>query len=289
VRFRALDGLELGGTLHAEAGAPAPRTVVVLCAGGGVPAWRYARLARYLAAHGFPVLTFDYRGIGESRPARMRALAAGNEDWSEFDCGGAIAEMRKRYPDAELVAVAHSFGTFLVGGAPNAAEVSRYVFVGAHTGYCGDYLRRYRIPMTALWHGVMPALARVAGYFPGRRLRLGEDLPRDVARQWAGRRTPEFRPEEFAVDVARARAWLARHRGVTGRALVVGVADDAFATEAGTRRLLALYPGLAVTHERVAPADAGMKRMGHFGYFGRQAEAKLWPRIVAFLRDAGGT
>lgn len=288
VRFQALDGYDLGGTLYVSADHRPPRTVLLLCCGGGIPASRYARIARFLAAEGFPALAFDYRGIGDSRPARLRALRAGNEDWSEYDCGGAIAEIRRRFPEAELVAIAHSIGPLLVGGAPNVAEISRFVFIGAHTAYFGDYLDRYRLPMTVMWHGVMPVLVWVVGFFPGRALRLGEDIPRHVARQWATRRTPDFR-FEHAVDVARGRAWLQRHYDLEGRALVITIADDAFASEAGTRRLLAIYPRLQVEHERVRPADVGMKRIGHFGYFRRQGKALLWPRIVAFLRDVRRT
>jgi len=287
-RFSALDGYGLGGTLFAPgAGSPVKSAVLVNC-GGGIPATHYARFARFLATNGFPVVTYDYRGIGQSRPARLRGLASGNEDWSEFDCGGAIAELRKRYPAAELVAVAHSFGTFLVGGAPNVSEINRFVFVGAHTVYVGDYLGRYRVPMALLWHGVMPAVTRVVGYFPGRALRLGDDIPREVALQWAKRRRPELHAEH-GVDEPRTRAWIARHRAVRGQALVIGVADDAFATDKGARRLLSLYPGLRVQHERVAPADVGLKRIGHFGFFRRQGESTLWPRVVAFLRESPGS
>ena len=46
-----------------------------------------------------------------------------------------------------------------------------------------------------------------------------------------------------------------------------------------------MYPRLRVTHQQVGPADAGVKQIGHFGYFSRQAQAALWPRILAFLRD----
>jgi predicted alpha/beta hydrolase len=262
------------------------RTAVLVNCGGGIPAYRYARFARFLAANGFPVVTYDYRGIGQSRPASLRGLASGNEDWSEYDCGGAIAEVRRRYPTPEIVAVAHSFGTFLVGGAPNVAEIRRFVFIGAHTGYVGDYLRRYRLPMALVWHGVMPAITRAVGYFPGRALRLGDDIPRAVALQWSKRRTPELQAKH-GVDVTRTRAWIARHDPVKGRVLVIGIADDAFATEQGARRLLALYPGLRATHERVAPAEVGLKRIGHFGFFRRGG--RLWPPRC-FLREgpAGG-
>jgi len=288
VRFPALDGYELSGTIYTEEASLAPGIAVLFNCGGGIPASSYARFARFIAANSCPVLTYDYRGIGESRPARLRGVRAGNEDWSEFDCGGAIAEIRRRYPTAELVAIAHSFGTFLIGGPKNVAEISRFVFIGAHTGYFGDYRSPYRLPMAAIWHGLMPLLTHAFGYFPGRALRLGDDIPRQVALQWASRRSPEFRPEKASIDLARARTWVARHAGVTGHALVIVISDDAFATEAGTRRLLGFYPRLRVTYERITPAAIGLKRIGHFGFFRRQAEAMLWPHVVAFLRRQSG-
>jgi hypothetical protein len=31
------------------------------------------------------------------------------------------------------------------------------------------------------------------------------------------------------------------------------------------------------------PADAGLSRIGHFGFFGRKAGSVLWPRLIAQL------
>ena len=67
-------------------------------------------------------------------------------------------------------------------------------------------------------------------------------------------------------------------------ALLVSVSDDAFATTSGTKRLLSFYPRLfPVTHIEYNPADAGTRRIGHFGFFGRSAGAALWPRLLAHL------
>jgi predicted alpha/beta hydrolase len=48
------------------------------------------------------------------------------------------------------------------------------------------------------------------------------------------------------------------------------------------KRLLSYYPRLFPL-ERImyAPADAGTRRIGHFGFFGRRAGAALWPRLLA--------
>ena len=49
----------------------------------------------------------------------------------------------------EIIGIAHSIGALLVGGAHNSPEQAQLVMIGGHTGYYGDYHRRYRLPMTA--------------------------------------------------------------------------------------------------------------------------------------------
>jgi predicted alpha/beta hydrolase len=284
LRLRALDGYELGASLFTPRGSLPERRVVLLHGGAGIPAVRYRRFARYLAGAGIPVLSYDYRGMGRSRPAALRGFRASFEDWAEYDLGGAIAWLRGHFPRAEMTGIAHSIGSLLVGGARNAGEQARLVMIGAHTGYYGDYLRRYRLPMTAVWHGLMPSLTMLLGYFPARRLGLGEDLPEKIALQWAGRRSPELRPAGTAPGDERVQTLLDRCAALQRPALLISISDDAFATAAGSRRLLSYYPRLfPLQHIQFTPADAGVQRIGHFGFFGRNAGAALWPRLLAHL------
>lgn len=287
VALAAADGFRLSGTLFAPAAVASPRVAVLVVSGYGINARLYARFARFLAAAGVPALTFDCRGIAASRPRKLRGFRAVVEDWSELDCAAAIAHLRSHHPQAELVGIAHSFGALVLAGAPNVGEVSRFVFVGAHTGYVQDYLPRYRLPMALVWHRAMPALAKVVGFFPGRALRLGEDLPAGVALQWAARRDPDFQPDGSAAEVERAGRMMARFAQVKGRAFVVVFGDDAFATEAGMNRFLATLPGLTAEVRRIAPAEVGLRRIGHFGFFRRDAEAALWPIVTAFVCGDG--
>jgi predicted alpha/beta hydrolase len=285
MKFLALDGFELCGVHFESAIELAPTIAVVFAGGGGIPAKRYRHFAGFLASSGIPVLIFDYRGIGESRPPSLRGFKASAEDWSEWDCGGAIAWMRSRYPHAKLVGVAHSIGSLIIGGAPNIDECSRLVFIAAHTGYYGDYSQRYRLPMAVLWHGVMPVLTHLFGYFPARMLGLGEDIPSGMALQWAARRTPELRPEATSPDASRARAMLARFGNIKVPIFALSFADDAFATEAGTRRLLAVYSGVSARYKSVRPASVELRSIGHFGFFRQDAEATLWPMILDYVRS----
>lgn len=287
VHVRALDDYELGGIFYPAPLAVEPQRAAIVHCGAGIPAARYRRFAGFLAASGIPTLVYDYRGIGLSRPKALRGFRAAIEDWAEYDCGGALAWMRERFPNADLVGIAHSIGALLAGGAPNSAEHDRLVLVGGHTGYFGDYHPRYRVPMTAVWHGLMPAMTLMLGYFPASRLGLGEDIPARIALQWASRRSPDLRPHGIGPGYARVQALLDRCAALQRPALIVSISDDAFATEGGVKRLLSYYPRLFPL-ERImyTPADAGTRRIGHFGLFGRRAGAALWPRLLAQLEPS---
>jgi len=278
---RTADGARLVGTWFEPAHPRTASAAVLVVCGAGIPARFYEHFARYLAARGAAVLTFDYRGIGASREGSIRKLRSGMEDWAVQDIASGFAEVRKQHPDLPLCAVAHSVGTLLMGAAPDAARLRRLVFFGPHTGYWRDYGARWRWLLYGVWHVSMPALTRMVGYFPGKRLRLGEDLPPRVALDWAGRRRPELGRDPD--EARRFRQILSRYPEIRADTLVLSITDDAFAPPAAARRVLSLYPNLAVTQEIVAPADLKCRRLGHFGFLRRPASEFFWQRAAQWL------
>lgn len=282
-RLRAADGYELGAELHAAARPGHPRRVAVIHCGAGIAAARYRHFAHFLAEWGISVLTYDYRGIGASRPARLQALQATTSDWVEYDAAAAIAWLKSRFPSDLVLGISHSIGALALAAAPNAAEQDLLVFISPHTAYYGDYRRRYRIPMALLWHAVMPMVTRRLGYFPARRLRLGEDLPAGVALEWARRRSPDLRAAGAPGEGERSRRLLDRAAALNRPALALTVSDDAFATPAAAERLLSYFPGLRAEKLTLSPLEANVARLGHFGFFRREAGALLWPRLLSLL------
>lgn len=283
VRLRTEDGVILGATFHAAARPRGPRRVAVLHGGAGILQQRYRHFAAFLAEWGIPVLTYDYRGIGASRPASLRGFRATTADWVEFDAAAAIDWVRERFAEDELIGISHSIGGLALGAAPNAARQDRLVFIAPHTAYFRDYAPLYRLPMALIWHGLMPAATRLTGYFPARRLRLGEDLPAGIALEWARRLGPDLRPRGEEPEAQRARRLLDHAALLDRPALAVTVSDDAFATAAAARRLLSYFPRLRVQPVSVTPTEANLPRLGHFAYFRREPGATLWPRLLALL------
>lgn len=282
IEFTASDGERLAGTWFEPAlDRPTPSTAVVIVCGAGIPARVYYGLARYLAGRGAAVLTFDYRGIGASRAGSLRRMTSGMDDWALRDIGAALALARANYPDLPLCAVAHSVGTLMMGAAPGAAQLSRSVFIGAHTGYWRDYQAKWRWPLFLVWHAFMPSVTRVVGFFPGRALGLGEDLPRQVAYDWAARRQPALVKTER--DAHRFGPNLHRYAEFQAETLALSVSDDAFAPPQAAERLLAMFPRIAARRETVTPASLGCRRLGHFGFVRRGPGQYFWRRIAEWL------
>lgn len=285
--FAAADHYPLAGTLHRSATGAPPAACVVINAGAGIPSTYYSRFATWLAAGGLPVLTYDYRGIGSSRPTSLRGFQASVEDWGSKDCAAAVSTMAATFPGVPVVLLGHSVGCFATGFLQDPAPIAGLVFVAPHTGYYGDYAARQRPAMWLAWHAMMPLVTRAVGYFPGRRLGLPEDLPRGVALEWAARRRPDFRWNlllpDGTPDAARHAALQHRFAAFRGSALSIRVTDDAFSTAAGEARIEALFSGVRFEHALVKPADCGSRAIGHFGFFRARARETLWPRVRAWI------
>lgn len=260
----------------------AARGNVVVGGAMGVPQDFYAAFARWLAAQGWRVTTFDYRGIGRSRPARsLRGFRATLFDWAG-DYAAVIDHARAAGPDGPLLLLGHSLGAQLPGLLANQAQVNGLLGVAAGSGYWRENARRVRRVSPLFWFGLVPVATAVCGYFPGRRLRLIGDLPAGVAMQW--RRwclDPRYSvgAEGEAVRRRYAQARFPVH--------ALSIDDDEMVTLSGIRSLLSLYENAPSAVERISPREVGADRIGHLGAFRREREGDLWPRLAQRLAQLG--
>ncbi|EFH11149.1 alpha/beta fold hydrolase [Teichococcus cervicalis] len=271
LRLVAADGVPLGATLWPAAPGAMAGPVVVISPATSVRARYYGRFAAWLAAQGLDTLTFDYRGIGESRPARLRGFRAGWADWGELDLEAALRCALEHFPGRELALVGHSIGGLALGLAPSAGRAARLLSVGAQYAYWRDYAARERPRMLLKWHVAMPALTALFGYFPARRLGWMEDTPAGVARDWS---RMGARLEDQLRDGA---ALKARLGGVTAPLLAISLADDPHGTPAAVERLLAYFSACPRHRLHLDPVARGLGRVGHFAFFHSRFAATLWP------------
>lgn len=282
ISFRASDGFELKGHVY---GDPATaRAGLLIAPAMGVEQRYYADFAQWMAAQGWLVLSFDYRGMGASRPAGMRGSLKGLEadirTWAERDASAALDELDRRLGGAErpIHWLGHSLGGQILGLLPNRERVSRAITVGTGSGYWRENAAGLRRYVWWLWYVIVPLSLPLFGYFPGRRLRKVGDLPRGVMAQW--RRWCLDRDYMMGEGGAALRAQYAALRAPM---LSLAFTDDEFMSHRNTESLHGFYAGARPELRRIAPADVGVRRIGHFGFFRKHFEASLWPQVSAWL------
>ncbi len=247
----------------------------------GVLARYYHHYARFLAAHGFDVVTYDYRGIGASRPANLRGCGYRWREWGDKDFDAVLAWALARDGSAPVCVVGHSVGGALPGLAGHAPSIHRLLSVGGQFGCWRHYAPARRNRLFLKWHVAMPALTALCGYFPGRRLGWLEDLPAGVAYEWAFRR-PYL---EDNYPQRQCEAVLRGFDAVTAPILAVTLSDDDIATVPAIRAVLDRYRGAPRTQVLLRPADLGQESVGHFSLFHSRHATGFWLDTLLWLRD----
>ncbi len=274
------DGISLGGNLWHGTNYGRNGKVIINPATGVISKF-YHRYARFLAAEGFDVLTYDYRGIGNSRPVTLNHCGFRWRDWGEKDFDAAVHFMHKHKPETPLMVVGHSVGGYLPGLADNARRVERMLTVGAQYAWCGDYAPGSKLSMFFKWHIVMPALTAIYGYFPGSKLGWLEDLPAGVANEWS------FRRSRFEMNYPphEREKYLSRMASLKGEILAVSMMDDEFGTIPAVTRTLDYYEGADRTIVRLHPRDFGRDAVGHFNLFHDRHITDFWKDTLLWLQQ----
>jgi predicted alpha/beta hydrolase len=274
ITIAARDGFSLAASVFAPAN---PKAVVLINSAAAVPRRFYGGFAAYLAGQGFAVLTYDYRGIGGSRPASLRGFPGRMRDWATLDVAGALDHAAKTWPSLPLAYVGHSFGGQALGLIPNNTAVSRAWIVATQAGTWRliESPERYRVLLMMTVIG--PPVARVMGYLPGK-IGLGADLPKDVFLEWS---RWVASPRYFFDDATLGE--LGNFSNYRHPLRAVGIDDDPWATPPAIDLLVAAFTGAPVERVQIAPADVGATRIGHFGFFRAEHRDTLWHDAAEWL------
>lgn len=273
--FQTSDGWELKGDITS---GEEPKTAVLVSSGTGFPRHFYRHIANYLAKQGALVLTYDYRGIGESEGRGLATSGIDYPDWGRFDMVAAVDTLVKEAPDLRLTHIAHSVGGHFLGLMSNHNLIDRHAFISVGTGYFGGHHRRNLLLEMYFWWGLGSyALWRWGYVKPGGGWQ-GEALPPKLFktwRRWSHRRgyfQPDYSglmaPQHYDAVRAPIRSWVFE--------------DDPIATPQAGKDLLSCYPNAATEILQKTPADIGVRRIGHEGAF-RPGREALWAECWAWL------
>jgi predicted alpha/beta hydrolase len=277
IRVVARDGYMLSATWYI-ADNPDDK-VVLINAATGVRQEYYHDFATFLSKRGINVYTFDYRGIGGSRPEDISHMVADMKDWAK-DVDGMISHISHVHQRSRLVIIGHSVGGQLIGMANLARYAEALILVGAQTPYWKNYPGTWmKTKLLLFWRTIIPLFTKLFGYFPASRFGLFEDLPAQVALQWARwGRSREYIFQELP-DLRKSFACLEQP------ALMISFTDDVLAPLPAVLDLKKYFTGLKIDHRHYDPDDLAQQAIGHFGFFKRKLESAMWKEIELWIHQ----
>lgn len=272
----AADGYPLAAT-HFPADSD---QFIVMASATGVPRGFYRRFAEFAQARGLNVVTIDYRGIGDSKPATLKGFDMQYADWSTLDLAAAVNYAALR---GKVWLVGHSLAGHAIGQLPDANILQAAYVCGAGAGWHGWMPRPERYRVWAMWNVLGPIGTRIYGYHPMSKLGAGEDLPIGVYRDW--KRWCKL-PHYF-FDDPEAKAITDKFAEVR---IPIGAAvstDDLWAPPASRDAFFKGYSNAAVDPIDLLPTSLGVRQVGHMGYFRPQVGQVLWPQMLEWLAQHG--
>lgn len=276
------DGTPLALRTYAPQGAV--RGSVVIGGAMGVRQDYYAPFSQWLAAQGWQVTSFDYRGMGDSLPpGGLKGFQADLYDWAR-DYEAVIDHAKSSLPTQPLYLLGHSLGAQLPGLLRNAHQVNGLLSVAAGSGYWRENAPQLKRIVPYFWFILVPLATRLCGYFPGKRLRKVGDLPAGVILQWRKWCLhPRYSVGAEGVAVQQSYAQ------VKFPVVALSITDDELMTLRGIHSLMDLYENAPRRVLSIAPADLSVRRLGHFGAFRPEHQALLWPRLAQWLASFSAT
>lgn len=273
ILIEARDGFKLSATIRRP--LTEIKGVIQMNCGTGIPQKVYSNLAIYLTQYGYVTVTYDYRGIGNSKPKNLKGFEAKIEDWGILDMTSIFDWIISEFPNEKKIIIGHSMGGQLVGLMDNYQKIDKLVLIASSTGYWKDMSSPYKWLMPPLWFLFIPLTTFIYGYANAKKIRQGENLPKGVAIQW---RNWCINPNYFDDHFQKSNTSLFFDK-LRIPLKSIQIKDDPIANEITSDKILKYYKIANIEIEKISPEQLGVKKIGHTGFFSRQFKDTLWKNL----------
>ncbi|WP_312765147.1 serine aminopeptidase domain-containing protein [Epilithonimonas sp.] len=253
------------------------RKILLINSATGVKQQIYFSFAQFFSEQGFTVITYDYRGIGLSKPDKMKGFEASMRIWGAKDYKAVTNYIKTNFSDYQKFCLGHSVGALILGMNKDSGMFEEFIFVGTQNAFVGNLKFKTKIEAYIGFGIAQPLSTKLLGYFPADWFGLGESLPSGSAFDWRTlilnkKSTNKLleKSEDFSKNLAQ-------------KVFVVRAEDDAWLTEKGVKSLLKnTYPNLKPTYRLIKTSESEKNEIGHINFF-RSYNKKLWNIILERL------
>ena len=253
-----------------------PRAVVIINGATGVRQRYYEAFATWLAVErGLACVTYDYRDFGESLKRDLKSSQATMVDWAVHDPIAVRDHVWSLLPGVPIWHLGHSIGGMGLPFQDGVSGLGRVITVASGPVHLRDHPWPYRALAGAFWYGPAPLATKLLGYLPGRKLRVGPDLPSGVYWQWRKWCTTRGFFAGDIGDVLPYPDWTAVECPVR----IVVASDDDLVPPKAVWRTMDFYRDAVVTQKVLKPEAYGVDAIGHVGVFAEECRA-CWGDVI---------
>ncbi|ANF81888.1 alpha/beta hydrolase [Acinetobacter sp. NCu2D-2] len=271
-----VDGYPLSAVFYPSALADSKPFPVLICPATGIVKGFYHHFATWLQQQGYDTMVFDFRGIGGSLHEPLRQSKASIVQWGQRDIPAAIDALLAQTSAEKVIIVGHSAGGQLLGIVPNYDKVAKVVAVSGSTGHVKNIRGRTGFLAPIMFNVIFPIGRYTVGYGPTNKIGMGENLPKDVAREWAQFCSkPGYVINAIGKQIDPSQDF---HSKIKCPITAIWATDDDIASEANVKDLIRLYPNAATDIIPLEPKKHGHKVIGHMLMF-KRSHQNLWPII----------
>lgn len=241
----------------------------------------YFNFAIFLSQQGYDTITYDYRGVGDSRPKSLKGFKARITDWGNYDIKAIIDWMEINYQDKKKYIIAHSMGGQIIGLSDNHSKVDKLVCVNSSYGNWRNFEWPVKIKIMLAWLILFPITIRFYGYFPASKFSKSIDFPKGVALDWwkwnLGNLPHHQLMEKYNIENY--------YEEVKSPMLVYISEDDHFlASEKIYSYFKSDYKNADLTIKFLNPSHYKIDAIGHMGFYSQKCEP-IWKETLLWLEN----
>jgi predicted alpha/beta hydrolase len=246
----------------------------------GIKKEYYLRFAQYLVQHGFAVLLYDYRGIGESAPHDLRALQTQMHEWATKDMNAVLDHAVNKKGWTNIIWVGHSVGAQLMGLLTNRHHIKKVLAINASIGYWAYFTFPYNWMVLLVW-SVGYMATKAFRYAPMNRFGWGEPLPAGVFYEWRKWCHTKYHFRDYLLNNYKKSVFTDFNIPITA----IYTSDDYIANHKTVPSLLSFYPNAPQKMIAINIKQHKEKKVGHTGIFRKRFEKNLWPIIMDAIEN----
>jgi len=250
--------------------------VIVISPSATVTQEFYFEIACFFRENNFAVISFDFRGTGDSAPLALKGFEASLANWALQDTDAVLRHTKNQFPKHELIFIGHGIGGEIIGLAPASQFINRIILVG-----CALSCSRLRRWKERIWIDVTKNFIKLTswlfGYFPGKELKVFNSLPKGVVYewiQWCNNENGLF--DDFSDH---------NYRRLQVPLLAFSFSDDWRSQEKGVQALLEHFDSAYITWHHINPKQLNRRRMGHSGFFKPRFKKIFWQQVLNWTND----